>query len=421
MQIRLTSEGKGLLLRSLAGETTITFTQLQLGNSTEWGDAEEVQATQLKNPIITIPFSDCEKKDDYIFLTSVFSNTEMDSGFRITERGFFAKDSEEKEILYAVGIEKEETADYIPSKSEKVFEVELESMIYIGDSENVTAVLNESLTSVSRAEFKSHVEDFQNPHKVTKALIGLGKVPNVATDDQLPNFTESEELENIISGVDKLSVLFGKTKKAISELIKHLKDKDNPHKITPESIKAANESHEHSATDIKKGILVVNRGGSGKNTFKENAVLLGNKAEAFKEVKGEGAFHSDGVNPPEFGTLPINFGGTGLTKGAEFSYKDDYGCYGAIVLPGGLLVQWGRLKCEDRTATVKLLKKYANKRYSVIFTTSAGSVDSVILTPLLPDWRVPEKSVDSFKMARDGSAGTQVADWVAFGQTLETN
>lgn len=84
-------------------------------------------------------------------------------------------------------------------------------------------------------------------------------------------------------------------------------------------------------------------------------------------------------------------------------------------------MQWGRLKCEDRTATVKLLKKYANKRYSVIFTTSAGSVDSVILAPLLPDWRVPEKSVDSFKMARDGSAGTQVADWVAFGQTLETN
>lgn len=418
MQIKLTDEGKALLLKCLAGEATITFTQLQLGNSNDWAEGDEAGATSLKNPIIKIPFSNCKKEEDYIFLTAVFSNSEIDAGFHITERGFFAKDGEEAEILYAIGLEKEETAEYIPAKDEKVFEFELGSMIFVGESENVTAILNDSLTTVSKADFENHIKDFQNPHKVTKTTVGLGNVENLRINDQTPTYLEADNLENIISGVDKLSIIFGKIKRAITELTKHLKDRDNPHKITPESIKAANESHEHSATDIKKGVLVVNRGGSGKNSFKENAVLLGNDDNAFKEVKGAGAFYSDGASTPKFSTLPVNFGGTGLTKGAQFDYSDDYGCYGATILPGGLLIQWGRLRCQDRTTTVKLLKSYGSTRYSVIFTSSAGNVNS--LAPALPDWRVPSKEKDSFTMARDGSAGTQVADWVSFGQAAET-
>lgn len=421
MKIKLTDVGKALLLRTLAGETKITFTKLKLGNSTAWLDGSETTATELKNPIKEVDFTKYTVEGGYISLAAQFNNTDISAGFHITELGFFAKDSDEVEYLYAIGLEKEDNADYVPGYDERVFELELGGMLFIGDSENVTAVLNDSLTNVTVEDFKKHIEDYENPHRVTKNQVGLGNVPNVPTNEQLPTFTEAQTLENIISGKDKLSALFGKIKKAISELIKHLKDTDNPHKITAENIKAAAASHEHSAADIKKGVLSVLRGGTGKDRFSKNAVLIGNDKETIQEAKGTGAFFSDGANMPEFDTLPVRFGGTGFTEGAKFDGTDDYGCYGSVVLPGGLLVQWGRLKCDTNNPTdIKFNTAFADTRYAVVFTTSAGDVNAI--ANIMPNWRVPEKSTTHFTMRRSGTdVGVQVADWVAFGKAPETN
>lgn len=63
----------------------------------------------------------------------------------------------------------------------------------------------------------SHLRDTTNPHSVTKEQVGLRYVPNVATNDQQPTFTEESTRTNIVSG-EKLSVLFGKIKKWFSDL-----------------------------------------------------------------------------------------------------------------------------------------------------------------------------------------------------------
>lgn len=62
-----------------------------------------------------------------------------------------------------------------------------------------------------------------NPHNITATTVGLGNVPNVATNDQTPTYTEASTLTNLISG-EKFSVLLGKVKKAITSLISHLTD-----------------------------------------------------------------------------------------------------------------------------------------------------------------------------------------------------
>ena len=51
----------------------------------------------------------------------------------------------------------------------------------------------------------------------SKEEIGLGNVPNVATNDQTPTFTQADTRANISSG-EKLSVLFGKVKKWFADL-----------------------------------------------------------------------------------------------------------------------------------------------------------------------------------------------------------
>lgn len=78
-----------------------------------------------------------------------------------------------------------------------------------------------STGTTAQTNITSHTSNKSNPHGVTKAHVGLGSVPNVATNDQTPTYTEASTLTNLTSG-EKLSVAFGKIKKAITDLIAHV-------------------------------------------------------------------------------------------------------------------------------------------------------------------------------------------------------
>lgn len=258
---KLTASGKNLLLRALAGET-ITFTKIQLGNGTAQDPAE---ATGLANPIITVELSKIVVGTEYVTLTAQFSNSSITSGFHITEAGFFATDPDDstKEILYALGNEDESSADYVPDKGNRILEMQFDALIFIGDAENVSAAISSSLVYASKDEFDGHTNNKTNPHAVTKTQVGLGNVPNLAPSDQVPTFTEATTLANIVSG-EKISALFGKIKLAISKLIDHLNNRNNPHNTTAAQVGAAAKSHTHSTTDINEGVLSPLRGGTGK-------------------------------------------------------------------------------------------------------------------------------------------------------------
>ena len=76
-----------------------------------------------------------------------------------------------------------------------------------------------------------------------------------------------------------------------------------------------NETHNHAANDINSGILGVARGGTGKSTNTLNSILVGNGANAIKNIATQlGAFFATGANEaPQFGVLPLSLGGTGAT------------------------------------------------------------------------------------------------------------
>ena len=78
---------------------------------------------------------------------------------------------------------------------------------------------------------ETHKEDNNNPHNVTAAQVGLGNVPNKATNDLQPTYANASTLSNLSSG-EKLSVAFGKIAKAIAEFIAHFANTSNPHNVT---------------------------------------------------------------------------------------------------------------------------------------------------------------------------------------------
>jgi hypothetical protein len=62
-----------------------------------------------------------------------------------------------------------------------------------------------------------HLIDYANPHKVTKAQVGLENVQNVSTNDQTPTYTEATTFENISSG-EKLSIFITLLSREFSNL-----------------------------------------------------------------------------------------------------------------------------------------------------------------------------------------------------------
>ena len=263
MKAELTALGKNLLLRALTGET-ISFTKMSFGNG-QSQDAET--AKDLFNPLLSVDIADISQEENYVTLTALFTNNDLEAGFRVTEIGVFALDPNDntKEILYAIGNDTEDVAEYIPDKSQKVYGLEMSLMVFVGEAENITTTINESSVYASAADLQKHVEDVGNPHKVDAVAVGLGNVPNVSTNDQTPTYEIALDLSELQSG-EKLKTAFGKLKLGLKSLINHLADKANPHGTSAEQIGAAEKSHYHSAADINSGTLGIARGGTGGST-----------------------------------------------------------------------------------------------------------------------------------------------------------
>ena len=130
--------------------------------------------------------------------------------------------------------------------------------------------------------------DFMNPHKVNKEQVGLGNVPNVITNDQTPTYEEAEEFENISSG-EKLSIAFGKIQKAISSLLGHINNFDNPHKTTKSQIQLGNVDN---TSDVDKPVSTAQQkaidgayANSNKYTDQKIAYLINGAPETMDTLK----------------------------------------------------------------------------------------------------------------------------------------
>lgn len=271
MTLNLTVAGLNTLYRALSG-TQIVFTRIKLGNGAE----QTLDAVaDLVNPLLSVNITDIDIDDGHAVISAPFNNSEVDAGFRMTEVGVFCQNplDDTQEVLFAYGHEPSESADYIAASSGEIRETEISFLVFIGDSENVSAIINESAVFASKTDFDAHTSDKENPHGVTKEQVCLGNVPNVSTNDQTPTYSPAAALVHLVSG-EKLSAAFGKIAAAVSALLAHIAHRNNPHSVTAQQVGAAKAAHTHSAADITSGALGVSRGGTGKSAFTKYGILF---------------------------------------------------------------------------------------------------------------------------------------------------
>lgn len=281
MTLNLTNAGLNALLRALAGDRLI-FTRAQIGN----GEAQTpATAVTLSNPLLDLPIQAIDVSATKATLQTKFNNSTVEAGFRHTETGIWIQDQDDAsaEVLYAYGTQPEATADYISASGDSILETQMDFLVFVGESTNISAIISESLVYASAADLKAHVENQDNPHNVTKKQVGLDNVPNVSTNNQTPTYTTTGTLTALSSG-EKLGAAMGKLARAVLSLIAHLKDYKNPHKVDAEQIGAAEASHEHNTTDITKGTLGVARGGTGKASWAANRLLYASSATILAQL-----------------------------------------------------------------------------------------------------------------------------------------
>lgn len=286
----LTSGGTNLILRGLLG-SKIEFTKIKYGN----GEMPSVTAVDLSNPIMEVQITSITRESNFITLGAAYKNAEVPADFSAREIGLFAKDpdDETKDILYCFWYEEDPVkADYISSVDDRILETKVEFLVFVDAVENVTAVIAESTEFATKAALNTHTNDQTNPHRVTKDQVGLGNVPNVTPENQVPTFDEeigpvNVEVSNNADGTsaqttnfpniekgDTLGAMIKKIRTAIHMVLIHLNG-SNPHLITPKMIKAAAENHYHSANDINSGVLGIPRGGTGGKSAAEAKRNLG--------------------------------------------------------------------------------------------------------------------------------------------------
>jgi hypothetical protein len=358
----LTDSGESLQIRALTGEQII-FTRMKIGSGILSSGETGKNFTDLKSPKISFGISSIEIENNYAKIAGVFDTTMITEDFNWTEFGIFCAGSKSQtfsgtgskttftltEKPKAVGLAKvggslvtisaynastgvvtlesapksgtNNVVIYYPDSTEQLYgysydpdagklranitssvaEQVVECVIAIGDASEVYAVLTDSSMYARKTDFDEHVNDYSNPHRVTKEQLGLDKIPNVATNDQTPTYEIDEEnppsLEPLESG-EKMTFAFRKLAVAVNNLISHIKNKSNPHSVTCSQIGAAAASHTHSASEINSGVDTEPVAGS------DNLISSGAVAQALNEKKVSTEDITSGI-------LPEARGGTG--------------------------------------------------------------------------------------------------------------
>lgn len=372
--LQITDYGSAAIIAAIYEDTALTFTGIVLGDGTLPAGTRIKGMSAVISPKKTLQFDSCTTSDNVATLVFTLQLSGISSSFYLRELGVMASiDDGETSSLYAYTNAGSEAILVKPDTSGNHANIVFTLHVAVGDAENVTAIISEVTGYVTDEEFEDHLTDYDNPHHVTKAQVGLGNVPNLAPSNMTVTFTASSSLDDITSG-STLSALFAKVAKAISTLKAHLTANNNPHNVTLAQIGAAAASHTHAASAITSGVLGAARGGTGVGSLQDLNTALGDgfatcstaAATAAKTAALTGYTLTIGGrvsvrfanDVPANATLNIN------SKGAKAIYKNGAAVTAGMIVAGDICTfvydgSFYQLVAIDRsTATIAETKSY---------------------------------------------------------------
>ena len=285
----ITNAGIELLKNALSGGT-ITVTAIKSG-----AGKVDVSALKSQTAVSSIKQSGTvqgvTKTNETIKIGVLFSNAGLSAGYSMKQLGIYAKGSTGSEVLFAIS--QSTTGKEVPAESAMPsWSLVHNFYIKLNNDVKMTATVDPEgyvTFETMQTALNTHTGNKSNPHSVTKSQVGLGNVPNVATNDQTPTYSDTTTLVTLSSG-EKISIAFAKIKLAITTLINHLANKSNPHGVTKSQVGLGNVENKSSATirgELTKGNVTTALGFTPANQTD-----MTNAQDAITQLNSERAFLS---------------------------------------------------------------------------------------------------------------------------------
>ena len=286
----ITNAGIELLKNALSGGT-ITVTAIKSG-----AGKVDVSALKSQTAVSSIKQSGTvqgvTKTNETIKIGVLFSNAGLSAGYSMTQLGIYAKGSTGSEVLFAIS--QSITGKEVPAESAMPsWSLVHNFYIKLNNDVTMTATVDPEgyvTFETMQTALNKHTGNKSNPHSVTKSQVGLWNVPNVATNDQTPTYSDTTTLVTLSSG-EKISIAFAKIKLAITTLINHLANKSNPHGVTKNQVGLGNVENKSSATirgELTKGNVTTALGYTPANqtdmTNAQDAITQLNSDKTWKRI-----------------------------------------------------------------------------------------------------------------------------------------
>lgn len=157
--LKLTDKGKEMLLRSLEGQQLV-FTSVHIGDGEISGPDAIPALEDLVSSIKSVDIIKAQRNNDYMTVEAYFKNDEIPRSFDWRELGVYVADPDNpddrsSDILF-VYQNAYDTAEYISISTAEIIEKTVRVNVFVGEAENISAVIDSSVVFVTKAEFDGH-------------------------------------------------------------------------------------------------------------------------------------------------------------------------------------------------------------------------------------------------------------------------
>ena len=195
----MTAVGQNLIAKVSSRELPLKFTSVKMGSGA-LGSRTVAALTALIESKLSLDIAETPKRSGTgrWNVTAVYNNSMIQTGFYFREWGIFAQDPDTQGEVLVFYANSGDSADFIPafdgtgSTTASYIEERLICAVAVGNA-TVTAVLS-SEQYASYDDLQDHIADADNPHKVTKAQVGLGSVDNTRDVDKPVSVAQAEAI-----------------------------------------------------------------------------------------------------------------------------------------------------------------------------------------------------------------------------------
>lgn len=185
----MTAVGQNLIAKVSSRELPLKFTSVKMGSGA-LGSRTVTALTALIESKLSLDIAETPKRSGTgrWNVTAVYNNSMIQTGFYFREWGIFAQDPDTQGEVLVFYANSGDSADFIPafdgtgSTTASYIEERLICAVAVGNA-TVTAVLS-SEQYAFYDDLQDHIADANNPHKVTKAQVGLGSVDDTSDIDK---------------------------------------------------------------------------------------------------------------------------------------------------------------------------------------------------------------------------------------------